>query len=229
METNCIEEAIAAVAGGAMVVVVDAQDRENEGDIIMAAQCATPESIAFMVRWTSGVLCVALPAKRLETLQVPLMVPHNTDSMNTAFTITVDYRQGTTTGISASDRARTIRALVDPGAQPGDFNRPGHVFPLRAADGGVLHRPGHTEAAVDLVRLAGMRAGGVLAEIVNEDGEMARLPELVMFAQRFGLPLVTIQDLIDYRKRNEGTFEDVSDDMDSIGVATFLEAAVVHF
>ncbi|NGM89046.1 3,4-dihydroxy-2-butanone-4-phosphate synthase [Parapusillimonas sp. SGNA-6] len=229
MDTSSIDEAIAAIATGSMIVVVDAHDRENEGDIIMAAQCATPESIAFMVRWTSGVLCVALPAERLDALQVPLMVPHNTDSMNTAFTVTVDYRHGTTTGISASDRAKTIRALVEPAALPGDFARPGHVFPLRAADGGVLHRPGHTEAAVDLVRLAGMRPGGVLAEIVSESGEMARLPELLLFARRFGLPLVTIQDLIDYRRQREPGFKDMSRDPNALGVAAFLEAAVINF
>jgi 3,4-dihydroxy 2-butanone 4-phosphate synthase len=194
-----IEDALAAIARGLPVVVVDDEDRENEGDLIMAAEKATSEAIAFMVRWTSGVLCVALPGERLDALQVPMMMPRGNDSMQTAFTVTVDYRHGTTTGISASDRARTIRALVDPQAGPRDFNRPGHIFPLRAVPDGVLSRPGHTEATVDLCRLAGLREGGVLAEIVNDDGSMARLPELIQFARLHRLPIVTIRDLIAYR------------------------------
>jgi 3,4-dihydroxy 2-butanone 4-phosphate synthase len=200
-----IEDALAAMAHGSLVVVVDDEDRENEGDLIMAAEKATPETIAFMVRWTSGVLCVALQGERLDALQLPLMVARGNDSMHTAFTVTVDYRHGTTTGISASDRARTIRALVDTKASAPDFNRPGHIFPLRAVTGGVLERPGHTEASVDLCRLAGLREGGVLAEIVNDDGSMSRLPELINFARLHRLPIVTIRDLIAYRNCVETT------------------------
>jgi 3,4-dihydroxy 2-butanone 4-phosphate synthase / GTP cyclohydrolase II len=201
MAFDRIENALQAMARGEMVVVVDNEDRENEGDLILAAQHATPEAIAFMVRRTSGMLCVALPGDRLDRLELPLMVERNTESLRTAYTVTVDYRHGTSTGISAADRAATIRALVDPAVQPQDFNRPGHVFPLRAVPGGVLHRPGHTEAAVDLASLAGLRPGGVLAEIVNDDGTMARRPELEVFARQHGLVMISIHDLIAYRRR----------------------------
>lgn len=203
MRLSRIEDALQAVATGSMVVVVDDEDRENEGDLIMAAEHATTESIAFMVRWTSGVLCVALTEARLAALALPLMVPKNTDSMGTAFTVSTDYRHGTSTGISAADRAITIRALVDDTTTADDFNRPGHIFPLRAVKGGVLKRPGHTEAAVDLTRMAGLQEGGVLAEIVNDDGSMARLPQLVIFAQNHGLHIITIKDLIAYRRKCE--------------------------
>jgi len=205
-----IEDALAALAQGSMVVVVDDEDRENEGDLILAAEHATPERLAFMVRHSSGVICAGLPGERLDALNLPLMVARNTESMSTAYTITVDYRHGTTTGISAADRAATLRALVDPQTQPGDFNRPGHVFPLRAVPGGVLSRPGHTEAAVDLTRLAGLRAGGALVEIVNDDGTMARRPQLERFAREHRLPLITIKDLIAYRRRTERIVERVS-------------------
>lgn len=201
MTLHRIEDALAALSRGEMVVVVDDEGRENEGDLILAAEYATPQSIAFMVRYTSGMLCVGLPGARLDHLGLPLMVEHNTDSMRTAYTITVDYRHGTTTGISAADRAATIRALVDPSAQPSDFSRPGHVFPLRSVPGGVLHRPGHTEASVDLTRLAGLRPGGVLAEIVNDDGTMARRPELELFASLHGLVMISIADLVTYRSQ----------------------------
>ena len=201
MSLDQIEDALSAIRRGSLVVVVDDEDRENEGDLIMAAELATPEAVAFMVRWTSGVLCVALPGERLDALRIPMMVPRGNDSMQTAFTVTVDYKHGTTTGISAADRAITIRALVDPQAHAGDFNRPGHLFPLRAVPGGVLRRPGHTEATVDLCRLAGLSEGGVLAEIVNDDGSMARLPQLIDFVRLHSLPIVTIRDLIAYRKR----------------------------
>lgn len=201
MPLDRIEDALNAIADGGMVVVVDDEDRENEGDLILAAQHATPEAIAFMVRHTSGMLCVGLPGERLDSLELPLMVERNTESLRTAYTITVDYRHGTTTGISAADRAATIRALVDPGVVPSDFNRPGHVFPLRAVPGGVLHRPGHTEASVDLAQLAGLRPGGVLAEIVNDNGTMARRPQLEAFARQHGLPMISIADLIDYRRQ----------------------------
>ncbi|HZZ09616.1 MAG TPA: 3,4-dihydroxy-2-butanone-4-phosphate synthase [Paraburkholderia sp.] len=200
-----IEVALAAMARGSLVVVVDDEDRENEGDLIMAAEKASPEAVAFMVRWTSGVLCVALPGPRLDDLHLPLMVPRGNDSMQTAFTVSVDYRHGTSTGISAADRALTIRALVDARAKAADFNRPGHVFPLRAVPGGVIQRPGHTEAAVDLCRLAGLSEGGVLAEIVNDDGSMSRLPQLMVFARQHRLPIVTIRDLIAYRQLVETT------------------------
>ncbi|RDK05716.1 3,4-dihydroxy-2-butanone-4-phosphate synthase [Cupriavidus lacunae] len=203
MQTDPIESALAAIAAGSLAVVVDDADRENEGDLIMACEAATPETIAFMVRWTSGVICAALPGDRLDALSLPLMVKENTDSMRTAFTVTVDYRHGTTTGISAADRAATLRALADRTCKAADFNRPGHVFPLRARAGGVLRRPGHTEAAVDLARLAGMQPAGALAEVVNDDGTMARLPELVVFARRHGLPIVTIANLIAWRQANE--------------------------
>lgn len=200
MHFNTIEDALAALAKGQMIVVVDDEDRENEGDLILAAEHATPESVAFMVRHTSGMLCVALQGERLDTLGLPMMVERNSDSMQTAYTVTVDYRHGTTTGISAADRSATIRALVDQNATASDFNRPGHVFPLRAVEGGVLQRPGHTEATVDLARLAGLRPGGVLAEIVNDDGSMARRRDLEIFATTHGLPIITIADLVNYRR-----------------------------
>jgi len=195
-----IPEALAAFAKGQILVVVDDEDRENEGDLILAAEHASTEAVAFMVRHTSGVLCVALPGERLDSLELPLMVERNSDSMRTAYTVTVDYRHGTSTGISAADRAATIRALADPQVGPSDFNRPGHVFPLRAVSGGVLERQGHTEATVDLARLAGLRAGGVLAEVVNDDGTMARRKDLEVFARTHGLPLITIADLVAYRR-----------------------------
>jgi 3,4-dihydroxy 2-butanone 4-phosphate synthase/GTP cyclohydrolase II len=210
MKADRIEDALAAIAQGSMVIVVDDEDRENEGDLILAAEHATPERLAFMVRHSSGVICAGLSGDRLDQLNLPLMVSRNTESMTTAYTVTVDYRHGTSTGISASDRAATLRALIDQKAEPGDFNRPGHVFPLRAAPGGVLTRPGHTEAAVDLTRLAGLHPGGALVEIVNDDGTMARRPDLERFARKHGLPLITIKDLIAYRRRTERIVERVS-------------------
>ncbi|SAK53492.1 bifunctional 3,4-dihydroxy-2-butanone 4-phosphate synthase/GTP cyclohydrolase II-like protein [Caballeronia fortuita] len=201
MALDKIEDAIEAMKAGSMVVVVDDEDRENEGDLILAAEFATPQAIAFMVRYTSGMLCVGLPGERIDALELPLMVERNTDSMRTAYTITVDVKQGTSTGISAADRAATISALVDPAVSAGDFNRPGHVFPLRAVPGGVLVRPGHTEAAVDLATLAGLRRGGVLAEVVNDDGSMARRPELEAFARLHDLPIISIADLVAYRMK----------------------------
>ncbi len=210
MKIDSIETAIGAIAAGRMVVVVDDENRENEGDLIMAAQAATEADIAFMVRYTSGVLCVSLPGERLDALSLPLMVANNSDSMGTAFTVSTDYRIGTTTGISAADRAITVRALVDENADAAEFNRPGHVFPLRAVRGGVLRRPGHTEAGVDLARLAGMAPGGLLAEIVNDDGTMARLPQLMAFARTHSLPIITIKDLIAYRRKHECIVERMS-------------------
>lgn len=203
MKADRIEDALAALAAGRMVVVVDDEERENEGDLIMAASLATAESIAFMVRHTSGVLCVGLPPERTAELGLPLMVADNRDTMRTAFTVSVDLAEGCTTGISAAERAATMRALVDPARGAACFNRPGHVFPLRAVEGGVLRRPGHTEASVDLTRLAGLPAGGVLAEVVNDDGTMARRPRLAAFAREHDLRLVTIRDLIAYRRRTE--------------------------
>ncbi|MGF6598112.1 3,4-dihydroxy 2-butanone 4-phosphate synthase/GTP cyclohydrolase II [Paraburkholderia sp. GAS448] len=210
MKTDSIETALEAIAAGKMIVVVDDENRENEGDLIMAAQVATEADLAFMVRYTSGVICVSLPGERLDELSLPLMVATNSDSMSTAFTVSTDYRVGTTTGISAADRAITVRALVDEKSVAGDFNRPGHIFPLRSARGGVLRRAGHTEAGVDLTRLAGMAPGGLLAEIVNDDGTMARLPQLMVFARTHSLPIITIKDLIAYRRKRECIVERVS-------------------
>ena len=198
-----IEAALAAFARGEMVVVVDDEDRENEGDLIMAAERVTPEAIAFMVRYTSGLVCVPLPGRRLDALEIPLMVPANTEAMRTAFTVSVDARRGTTTGISAADRAITIRALVDPSTRPDDLARPGHIFPLRYHPGGVLARRGHTEAAVDLARLSGLVPGGVLAEVTNPDGTMARRPQLEHFAAEHRLVLITIDDLVAYRRQRD--------------------------
>jgi 3,4-dihydroxy 2-butanone 4-phosphate synthase/GTP cyclohydrolase II len=198
-----IEEAVAAVARGEMVVVIDDADRENEGDLIMAAEKVSPAAIAFMVRHTSGVICAPLTGERLDALEIGLMVPANTESHRTAFTVTVDACLGTTTGISAADRATTIHALVDPATRPADLARPGHIFPLRARPGGVLARPGHTVAAIDLARLAGLAPAGVLAEVVNDDGTMARLPELERFAAEHHLVLISIADLAEYRRRRE--------------------------
>jgi len=198
-----IDKAIAAVARGEMVVVVDDEDRENEGDLIMAAEYATPERLAFMVKHTSGVICVPLPGERLDKLSLPLMVLDNTESQRTAFAVSVDARHGTSTGISAADRAATIRALIDPGTSPDDLARPGHVFPLRYREGGVLKRAGHTEAAVDLARAADLYPAGVLCEVVKEDGEMARLPDLQAFAEEHGLLLISIADLIRHRRQKD--------------------------
>ncbi len=196
---NSIDIAIEAIRRGAMVIVTDHEDRENEGDLIMAACHADAESIAFMVRYSSGLLCVPLLGERLDELDIPLMVSRNEDAMSTAFTVSVDLREGTTTGISAQDRALTIRALTAPDSKPHHFTRPGHVFPLRAAKGGVLQRPGHTEAATDLTRLAGLPIGGVIGELVNDDGTMMRGARLKMFAIHHQLPLISIDELIEYR------------------------------
>jgi 3,4-dihydroxy 2-butanone 4-phosphate synthase / GTP cyclohydrolase II len=198
-----IEEAVTVIANGGIVIVVDDADRENEGDLIMAAEKATAERIAFFVRHGSGLICASLEGARLDDLQIPLMVSTNTDLNRTAFTVSVDYRYGTTTGISAPDRAATIRALVDESTKPEDFARPGHIFPLRYTEGGVLKRAGHTEAAVDLARLAGLRPAGVICELVNDDGTMSRLPDLRRFAETHGLLIISIADLIAYRRQHE--------------------------
>ncbi len=198
-----VDRAIKDIAEGRPVLVVDSEDRENEGDIIFAASLATPELLAFMIRYTSGVICVPLREAELERLQLPQMTSHNTEHHRTAFTLSVDARDGISTGISAADRARTISKLADPATTAADLVRPGHVFPLRYAEGGVLRRAGHTEAAVDLARLAGLPEAGVLSEVVNDDGTMARLPELREFADTHDLALISIEQLIGYRRRTE--------------------------
>jgi 3,4-dihydroxy 2-butanone 4-phosphate synthase/GTP cyclohydrolase II len=204
-----IEEVLAEIRAGRMVVVTDDIDRENEGDLIFAAEKATPELVAFTVKHTSGVICVPMEGADLDRLALPLMTPlaENTERMRTAYTISVDAAEGVTTGISAADRSHTIRLLSEPSTYPREFTRPGHVFPLRYREGGVLRRAGHTEAAVDLARLAGLRPAGVLAEIVNDDGTMARLPELLAFKEKHGLKLCTIRDLIEYRRKQEKLIE----------------------
>jgi 3,4-dihydroxy 2-butanone 4-phosphate synthase / GTP cyclohydrolase II len=198
-----VDRAIKEIAEGRPVVVVDDADRENEGDIIAAASAATPELLAFMIRYTSGVICVPLPGAVCDRLQLPPMTAQNTERMRTAFTVSVDAREGVSTGISAADRATTIARLVDPASAADHLVRPGHVFPLRYVEGGVLRRPGHTEASVDLARLAGLPPAGVLAEVVNDDGTMARLPELREFANTHGLALISIEQLVEYRRRTE--------------------------
>ncbi len=198
-----IEKAIAAIARGEMVIVVDDEDRENEGDLILAAEFATAEKLAFLVKHSSGVVCVPLPGERLDQLGLPLMVVDNTESQRTAFTVSVDSRHGTSTGISAADRSATIMALIDPATTRDDLARPGHVFPLRYREGGVLKRAGHTEAAVDLARAAGLYPAGVLCEVVKDDGEMARLPELEAFAEEHGLLVISIADLIRHRRQKD--------------------------
>jgi 3,4-dihydroxy 2-butanone 4-phosphate synthase/GTP cyclohydrolase II len=199
-----IEDAVAAIGRGEIVIVVDDEDRENEGDLIMAAEFATPEAIAFFLHHTSGVICAPVTSERARELDLPLMVANNTESMRTAFTVSVDYRHGTTTGISAHDRSTTIQALVDPATHATDLLRPGHIFPLEAREGGVLKRAGHTEAALDLARMAGLYPAGVLCELVNEDkDDMARVPELERFAAEHGLVLISIADLIRYRRQTE--------------------------
>jgi 3,4-dihydroxy 2-butanone 4-phosphate synthase/GTP cyclohydrolase II len=208
---DSVERAIADVAAGKPVVVVDDEDRENEGDIIFAAAKATPDLMAFTIRHSSGVICVPMPAEMLDRLEIPLMTPHNRDRMRTQFTISVDARDGVTTGISAADRAHTARTLADSATEPWEITRPGHVFPLRYAEGGVLSRRGHTEAAVDLARLAGLTPVGVLVEIVNDDGSMKRGPQLREFADEHGLAMISIDDLVRHRHRTENLVERVAE------------------
>jgi len=211
MRFASVEEAIEAIRNGRMVVVVDDEDRENEGDLIMAGELVTPEAVNFMAKEARGLICVPMPREWAERLELRPMVEPPRDHHETAFTVSVDAREGITTGISAHDRAKTIRLLADPKSKPSDFVRPGHVFPLVAREGGVLRRAGHTEAAVDLCRLAGLSPVGVICEIMNEDGTMARLPDLAKFAARHGLPILTIADLIAYRKRREKLVEKVAE------------------
>jgi 3,4-dihydroxy 2-butanone 4-phosphate synthase/GTP cyclohydrolase II len=200
---DSIEDAVADIAAGRAVIVVDDEDRENEGDLVFAAEYATPELLAFMVRHTSGYICAPLTEQDCRRLDLPPMHHTNQDKRGTAYTVSVDAREGVSTGISAFDRARTIRLLADPATRPGQLSRPGHVVPLRARAGGVLERTGHTEATIDLARLAGCRPAGVLCEIVNDDGTMARLPELQVFAKQHDLRLISIEQLVEYRKRTE--------------------------
>ena len=207
-----IEEAVAAFAAGDIVLVVDDASRENEGDLIVAAEFATAEKIAFFLNHTSGVICMPMTGERLDELQLPPMVENNTESNRTAFTVSVDGRYGTTTGISAADRASTIAALIDPKTRPADLARPGHVFPLRAREGGVLNRAGHTEATIDLARLAGLYPAGVLCEVVSEDKQsMARLPELERLANKHRMPIISIADLIRFRRQREKLVKRVAD------------------
>ena len=203
MSLNKVSEAIAAIAAGELVVVVDDDDRENEGDLIMAASKATPEQIAFMIRHTSGIICAPIGQDRADRLNLEPMVATNRDPKRTAFTVSVDYRVGLTTGIAADERTNTLNALANDNCIGTDFLRPGHVFPLISKTGGVLIRSGHTEAATDLCRLAGVPEVGVLAEIVNDDGTVKRLPELIAFAREHGLKIVSIADLIEHRIRTE--------------------------
>src|SRR6201988_5248380 len=204
-----IEDAIAAIRAGKMVIVVDDEDRENEGDLTIAAEKITPNAINFMARYGCGLICLAMTPERLDELEIPLMVPQNSSRFETAFCVSIEARERTTTGISAADRAATVLAAIDPSTKPSDLVRPGHVFPLRARSAGVLARAGQTEAAVDLARLAGLHPAGVICEIMNRDGTMARVPELSRFARRHNMPLITVADLITYRMRTESVVKRV--------------------
>jgi len=206
-----IEDIIEDARNGRMFVLVDDEDRENEGDLVIPAQMATPAAINFMAKYGRGLICLALSRARVEELKLPLMPQRNTSRHQTAFTVSIEAREGVTTGISASDRARTVAVAVDPTKGPDDLVSPGHVFPLEARDGGVLIRAGHTEAAVDISRLAGLNPAGVICEVMNDDGTMARTPDLIRFAQRHGLKIASIADLIAYRLRHDRTVERVLD------------------
>jgi 3,4-dihydroxy 2-butanone 4-phosphate synthase/GTP cyclohydrolase II len=208
---SSIPTVLAELRAGRMVLILDDEDRENEGDLIMAAEHATPESMAFMIRHSSGIICVPMEEERLLRLELPQMVGANNDSYRTAFTVSVDYRHGTSTGVSAADRAATITALANPQSAATDFARPGHIFPLRPRRGGVLVRAGHTEAAVDLCVLAGLKPAGVLCELMNDDGSMARRPQCEVFARQNNLAIGTIADLIRYRLRNERSVDRIAD------------------
>ena len=198
-----VERAVADIAAGRAVVVVDDEDRENEGDLVFAAGKATPELMGFMIRWTSGFVCVGVEGATLDRLHIPLMTPHNRERMRTAYTVSVDARDGITTGISAADRCHTVRVLADSATESYELVQPGHILPLRYRDGGVLARPGHTEASVDLARLAGLTPAGVLCEIVNDDGSMMRAPALRRFADAHRLTMISIADLVRFRRRRE--------------------------
>jgi 3,4-dihydroxy 2-butanone 4-phosphate synthase/GTP cyclohydrolase II len=201
--TAAVEQAVKAVKAGKLIIIVDDEDRENEGDLTVAAEKITPEIINFMTKHGRGLICLPLKRKRLKELDLPLMVPDNTSPFKTAFTVSIDAKEGVTTGISAYDRAKTILTAIDPKTQPEDLTRPGHVFPLQAKEGGVLERAGQTEAALDITRLAGLNPAGVICEIMNEDGTMARMPQLEKFSQAHSIPILTIADLIKYRMKHE--------------------------
>src|SRR5210317_1507643 len=208
IELHSITEAIEAIKKGEVIIVVDDADRENEGDFIAAAEKITPEMINFMATHGRGLICTPLTEERCQELQLGKMVSNNTDPMETAFTVSVDLRgKGVTTGISASDRALTIKALIEKDTKPFDLARPGHIFPLVAKEGGVLRRTGHTEAAIDFARLAGLEPAGVIVEIMNEDGTMARLPQLVKIAEEFDLKIISIEDLVSYRMQHDSLIE----------------------
>lgn len=212
IQLDTIPEAIEHLRQGKMIVVVDDEDRENEGDLIGAADLVTPEMINFMTVHARGLVCVPLPEKRCDELGLDIMVSRSSDPKETAFTVSIDLLgNGNSTGISAGDRARTIQAMMDPNTKPTDFMRPGHIFPLRAKEGGVLKRAGHTEAAIDLTRLAGLNEGGVICEIMNEDGSMARLPELKKFSEKHDLKIVSIEDLIQYRMKQGDLVERIEE------------------
>ena len=198
-----IEEIIEDIKNGKMVIMVDDEDRENEGDVVIAAEKVTPAAINFMARYACGLVCLSLTEKRVKELNLPLMVQDNTSPYNTAFTVSIEAKEGVTTGISAHDRAKTVLTAIDDDAGPDDLSKPGHIFPLVARDGGVLVRVGHTEASVDLARLAGLKPAGVICEVMKEDGSMARLPDLEIFAEKHGLKIGTVADLIKYKMRNE--------------------------
>ena len=211
MPLSQIEEAIDDIKNGKMVIVIDDEDRENEGDLTMAAEMVTPEAINFMATYGRGLICVPMLGERLDKLNLPLMVSNNTASLSTAFTVSVDSLIGTTTGISASDRSNTIRALVNDETKPEDLGRPGHIFPLRYVDGGVLKRTGQTEASIDLCRLGGLREAAVICEIMADDGHMARMPQLEEFAEQHDIKIVSVEDLISYRRRHERLIERVAE------------------
>ena len=200
---SSVEDIIEDARNGRMFILVDHEDRENEGDLVIPAQMATPDAINFMATHGRGLICLTLPGARIDSLGLPLMASHNSSRHETAFTVSIEAREGVTTGISAADRARTVSVAIDASKGAQDIATPGHIFPLRARDGGVLMRAGHTEAATDIARLAGLNPAGVICEIMNEDGSMARLPDLIAFAQRHGLKIGTISDLISYRRRHD--------------------------
>src|SRR5512139_1252077 len=208
---NTIDEAIEDMAKGKMVILVDDEDRENEGDLCMAAEKVTPEAINFMAKHGRGLICLSLAPERIDELKLPMMTEDNTSSFGTAFTVSIEAKKGVTTGISAADRATTILAAINPASAPEDLARPGHVFPLRARPGGVLQRAGQTEGSVDLARLAGLYPAGVICEIMSDDGTMARVPELIEFAKRHTLKIITVKDLIHYRTRTERFVKRISD------------------
>lgn len=214
---NTIDEALADLRAGKIIIVVDDEDRENEGDFVAAAESITPETVNFFVKYGRGIVCAPITAQRADELQLETMVENNTSLHETSFTISIDYLHGTTTGVSSSDRATTIKALTDPSTKSNDFGKPGHIFPLRAIEGGVLRRAGHTEAVVDLCKLAGLNPAGALVEIMNDDGTMARLHELVRIAEQFKLKIVSIKNLVEYRRHREKLVEKI--------VSTYLPTA----